>query len=795
MKRLFTLVCLLTGITTQLFAQYAVQGMVVEEAQQPVLFATVALQALPDSSIIKGAMTDEKGAFVIPMATEGTYFISVQTLGYQKKYSAAFTLSASRPVIDLGKIALEESVHQLAEVTVQAQRPLIEQKSDRFVLNVENSILTKGNKVNDLLKYAPLVRTSAEGDVTSVANKSNVLILVDGRQMGKEALDLFLKNFSAEDILRVEVITNPSARYDASFGAVIQIFTRKSLEKGFNGRAAVNYSQGSYGRFASDVSWNYRSEKWNVFGNVSGGRSDWYSDQTIERFFTGGAMGNTLTNLRGTQSLATFWGIDFTPRAGHTLGVRLSGNTGRSNGHMYTRTSFLNPESNVDSLLHTHNRSQGKNYTYDLNVNYTGKLDTLGRELTINVTQTVSDYHSSQHIDYRKTLVEGAALGEPNLLRINSDGQPGSFIAQADLGWPVNNARWEWGTKYIFVKNDNEVRQEHFIDNQYQIDPAFSSAGRYREHTYAAYSSYSRNIKGWNVQAGLRAEQTDQQLIEQQITRSYFGLFPSLGLSRSFKSGYAWGITYSRKVARPSLADLVPYRYLTDPYTFMAGNPSIKPQFTHSLDTYLSKGNLTFFANYAYARDLISMIITADPATNIYTQFTGNLDQVHQGYAGLSWSSNLNKWWQTNTNATLSGVYTDSPVADVPSLRKGGFGWEVSSTNLFSLPRSWRAELSFTYNSPTRSMLWDLGSVFAMSAGVQRDVLKRGNLRISVQDIFRSQVYRVNIAYGGIRVNSRDYGDAQRVRVSFSYNFGKQTVRAARQRALGNETEKGRMSR
>ena len=209
MKNNLIVLCLLSLSIPSAMAQFRVKGKITSQANQVAPYATIALIAPNDSSIIKGAISDEYGVFEIDNVTAGTYLLNVQYVGHTKKWVSSFVLNDSTPVADLGTILLEEGVENLMEVTVKGQRSLVEQKGDRMILNVEKSVIAKGNKVNDLLKYAPLVRVTSDG--IKVVNKGNVLILVDGRQTGQGALSAFLQNFSAEDILKIEVL-DESAR-------------------------------------------------------------------------------------------------------------------------------------------------------------------------------------------------------------------------------------------------------------------------------------------------------------------------------------------------------------------------------------------------------------------------------------------------------------------------------------------------------------------------------------------------------------------------------------------------------
>jgi hypothetical protein len=796
MARASTLLFFLLWLPRVAQAQITLTGQVSEAAGQPAIFATIGLHTVGDSAVVKGGITDETGHFRLTGVKPGNYFVSAQAIGFRRSYSAAFVVATE--AVDVPALVLQEEARSLQEVTVKTQRTLVEQQPDRVVLNVENSVITKGNKVNDLLRYAPRVRVGGDGAL-SVGNKANVLILVDGRQMGQAALNSFLQNFSAEDILKVEVITNPSARYDASFGAVINIVTKRTLEQGVNGRAQLTYSQGMYERFTPDASLNWRRGRWSAFGSASLYlNAQFYSTQAIERFFPGGSLFNDMSTLDAYTSVATTWGLDYAINDRHMLGARLNTKHNRDDYNYRTDTYFRSAAARTDSILNTTNYQLERTQTMDYNLNYRGILDSAGRELSVNLTQTFFDKDATQNIRYQLANANGQAVGNPTILRILNPNEQRSFIAQADYSTPAlaRKAKLDVGVKTIQISNDNELRQETQRDGQYVLDPAFSSNGLYREQTYAAYSTLSRQWpKGWSGQVGLRYETTTQTLTNSDLQRTYAGLFPSLSLTRAVEGGGAWGITYSRKIARPSLGSLVPYRYLVDRYTYAQGNPLIRPSFANTLDAYYSlRSGITLFANATHHRDYMTQILTTDPATRIYTQTDGNLQALVEVYGGVTVPKNITRWWQTNSTLMLLMNHANTPVNELSGYTGTGTWLSLNSTNIFVLPHNWKAELTFSYQSASRAALWTQQPFYWASFSINKAILNdMGNLRLELEDVFRTQRYRVAANYGVVNLTSQGYNDNQRLRVSFSFNFGKKTVKAARQTDLGNNTEKGRM--
>lgn len=774
------------------FAQFQITGKVFEKAGQEAPYATVALSAAKDSSIVKGAITDETGMFGIDDMAAGEYIISIQYVGYQKKWLHVFSLDSVSSKKDFGDITLDEKIENLSEVTVKGQRSLVENKGDRMILNVENSVISKGNKVEDLLKYAPLVQSTPLG--IKVGNKSNVLILIDGRQTSQTSLTNFLQSFSAEDVLKIEVIPNPSAKYDASFGAVINVITKKSLERGFNGRMSFIYSKGKYGRFYPDASLNFRSEKWNVFTSVNGTVENIGSEDGFIRKFPEGFMDSkSLTNYK-TDGLSTFSGIDYFMNKNNTMGIRINSGSRKSNYTTDMNTGFKSYPATLDSLLNVNRITTDNTQSYDVNFNYTGKLDSSGKELSFNVTQSYFDKKNVQHLVYQNQSIEGAFIGSPTRARVYNPKDENNLIAQTDLTLPTRSGRWEAGLKYIAIGNNNTLRQENEIDGQYAIDTSFSVSGIYREHSYAGYIGYNNSFEnGWTLQSGLRYEKTNQELTGSNVKRGYAGLFPSLGLNKTLKNDDMFSISYARKISRPSLTYLIPYRWLSDPYLVSVGNPNLKPSYEHTVDVGYTKGGLSFFINYTRTKDYISNVIYADLETKLYVSTPDNLKNVNSAYAGLSWNKELFKWWYTNCTVVMNASQTSTSIADVPGVNFSGYGVNSYSNNTFTLPKGYKIEVLLLYNSPYRFAIQQSKQVYFMWLSFNKAVLKNGNVKISFQDVFRTQVYRYVTSYGPVYTSSQSYADNQRVRVAFNYNFGKKTVKQAKNRSLGNEDEKSRM--
>ncbi|WP_159475152.1 TonB-dependent receptor domain-containing protein [Dyadobacter sp. 3J3] len=773
-------------------AQYPVSGKVIEKDHgSAVAYAVIVLASPQDSSVIKGGLTDESGNFVLDNVATGQYLLNVQVVGYKTKWLPVFSI-ALLPVV-LGEIKMEAKVENLQEVTVTGHRSLVENMGDRMVLNVANSVIAKGNKVEDLLKYAPMISMSPNG--IRVGNKDNVLILIDGRQTGKSSLDNFLQSFSAEQVLKIEIISNPSAKYDASFGAVVNIITKKSLENGLNGRAGFIFSQGSYARSNPDISLNFRSNRWSIFTTLNGRLNHVGSDESTLRKYQMGDMDGKSFSFYKTYDLSTFSGIDYAPIANHTIGLRL--NTGsqtndtRTDGTIY----FRSYPAQTDSVLFLHRTENDRTKNYDVNLNYTGKLDALGKELSVNVTRSFFDRSNTQNLNYRYTDSELIPLRSQQNLRIRNPKDEKNMILKADLSLPLKNGGWQYGFQLTTLSNDNQLTQENQqASGEFILNPAFSNRGKYKEQSYAGYGGFNTRLKsGWALQTGLRYEWTHQELISANLKRSYAGFFPSIGINKSFNSDRSFRLSYTRKISRPTLSTLVPYRYQLDPYLISQGNPLVKPAFAHTLDANFTTGGITFLANLTTTHNSILNTVFFDQDTKIYTVSFTNLNRVQSEYLGISWGKEMRRWWSLNWNGGIRASQTDSPVGGFAAGKLTGTGLHTYVNNIFALPKGYKAELLLVYESASRNTINKSKQIFFSFLSFNKSINKNGNVKVIFKDVFHTQLYRYVVSYGNVSSSNQYYNDNQRIQIAFTQSFGKTTVKQAREKSLGNDIEKGRM--
>ena len=503
-------------------AQVVVQGRVLDELQQPTPYTTVVLLAPSDSSVVQGKITDEQGAFLFEQVPTGEYILNVSFVGYETFYQ---NLTVAETDVHVEDIALVEASQTLDEVTVSAQRSLVEKKPDRLVVNLENSILTKGAMTNEILRAVPLVSTDMNGGI-KIRGKSNVMVLIDGKTIPEAILSTVLENLSAEQIAKIEVITNPSAKYDAAAsGGVINVITKEGLQQGLTGTARVTLSQGLRGRAITGTTVNYRTERLQLSGNLNYVYAENYRNEyNLRNFRSVGNHTETRSEYNTAyQSPSGKISADYAIHPKHRVGGAIEAYYTDLDLPTKTTTDFFSQFTQPDSSLFSQGDWSRESDMYNINLNYQGQLSDQGKELSMNTTHTIYQQDSRQTLRYRQIFGEGATDDNQRGIRTITPSNIRITIAQLDYTHPfTKNITAEAGLKYTGTVTENEINQEELANDRWTVSQA-STTG-YTESIYAGYVSTSATLGEVTLQAGLRAEQTDAQL-QDTIIRNFLDFF------------------------------------------------------------------------------------------------------------------------------------------------------------------------------------------------------------------------------------------------------------------------------
>ena len=815
MKQLFFFLILVLAIAFNGLAQTgSVRGSVKDGSQKTIESATVNLLKAGDSSTVKFSVADKDGVYAFENIAFGKYLVAITAIGHQKGLSPAFEISAASPVITVKQIELVPVTKSLAAVTVTARKPFIEQKIDRTVINVEASITNAGATAFEVLEKSPGVTVDKDGNI-SLKGKQGVTVMMDGRPAYLSGADLvnYLKGLPASAIDQIEIMTSPSAKYDAAGNSgIINIKPKKNKQSGLNGSVTVGYQQGRYWKTNNSLNLNYRNGKFNVFASGGINKGNGFQQLDILRKFKDPntkditAIFSQTSNMRNRNLFSTAKiGVDYYASKKTTLGVVLSGFTNPGNFSSRNTSYLQNKSGVVDSVVYAQssNKDLWKNGSVNLNMRH--QFDSTGRELTTDLDYIT--YRSSGNQYFSNTTY--TPNWTPKYLEELHGNLPVNvniYSAKVDYAHPLGKeAKLEAGLKTSHVKTDNEANYFIVSANSEVVDYSKTNHFNYTEDIHAAYLNANKQFKKFGAQLGLRYEQTaytgyqsgNPTRSDSSFKRTYGSLFPTAFISYNANKNNQFGLSFGRRIDRPAYQDLNPFLFFIDKFTYQAGNPYLKPQFTNNVElSHTFKGLLTTTLNYSHTVDYMNETFEQekDPAGNKgYATIVRNGNIGKKDGAGISVSAQLNprKWWSTqlytNYNYTRfngrlngNGEYINVDAANLV----------FNVNNQFRFGKVWAGELSGFYRTKGVDGQIIIQPMGQLSAGISKQVLNgKGTVKLNVRDIFYTNRATGDINFENTLAHFVNTRDSRVANLTFTYRFGKPLKAAQPRRKIGGADE------
>lgn len=817
MKKLFSFLVLLC-FSAALFAQSRIgkiSGKVIDDKQNSVEAATVTLLRNKDKALAKVGVTDKSGNYEFVNIAEGEYVVAVTATGFGKVNSQPFTISAGNSTVTLDAFQLSPAAKSLGEVTVTGKRPFIETKIDKTIVNVEASPTNAGATALEVLEKSPGIMVSNDG-VISLRGKAGVIVMMDGKPTFLSPTDLanLLKNMPASALDQIEIMTNPSAKYDASGNSgVINIKTKKGRAGGFNGTVMVGGTVSLYEQHGTmyvipksqnSFTFNYRKNKINFFGNynpnVFRGRSHLEINRRImDNSKTTTGYSDVETHFKfGNNNHTLKLGLDYFADKKNTFGIVVSGF--QFSGHPTpTTTTTLSDKNHVPVSImasSTDNRIRFKNFTS--NFNYRHVFDSTGRELTGDLDFIT--YRNTSDMTLITDFYNGA--GDPTGGQLQLRGHLPSSIkiysAKLDYTHPFKKGgRFEAGFKSSYVENDNLVEYTRKAGTGWKPD-ARSNHFLYDENINAAYVNVNRQVKKWSFQAGLRVENTIakgyQVTNDSSFRRNFTNLFPTAFISYAVNKNNQFTLSYGRRITRPNYQDLNPFIYFLDSLSYRKGNPFLLPQFTHNIEfSHSFKGRLITTLNYNNTTDVISQIVKPDE--NIIFLTSDNVAKFRNIGISITAPIPVTKWWTANLftniyNNRYEGTYEGKP------LEVEYTSYMVNMTQTFTLKKGYTLETSGFFRARGVDQLSINEPMYVISFGGQKQVMKgKGTVRLNLRDPFWLQRYKGKTQYDIVDSRVQNRWDNRQVTMSFTYRFGKsqQGQQQPRRRTSASQDEQNRV--
>ncbi|RYY27813.1 MAG: TonB-dependent receptor [Chitinophagaceae bacterium] len=804
---------LLTMLPVWLYSQElpaSIEIKVIDQAGQPLENATVELVKPTDSLLVKAGISDKSGIAAFENIRTGPYLVRSSMIGFSTNYSSPFNYSSghySKEIVLIRSLAAD-----MKAVVVSAKKPFIQKLNDRLVVNVESSITGAGSSALDILERAPGV-TVDQNDAISLRGRSRVIIMIDGKPTPMTGAELatYLRGLPSGAIERIDIITNPSARYDAAGNSgIIDIRMKKDQRFGMNGSVTAGYGQGIYPKANTGFTFNYRNKNINLFGNYNYSFRKNLNNLLLDRNFyeNGQYNGGDLKNNYSRSPISSHTpriGVDYYISKKTVIGVVINANFNSVDRKNDNSSLVINPAGEQLSRF----AAQATNDDYFrnavANINFKHSFDSTGKELTADLDygRYRSSSLSNNATSYFK--LDQTTLQPDYILRGNQQGTLTLKTAKVDYVQPFKKEiRLEAGFKTSFVSSDNDARFFDVSDGVPKNDINKTNQFYYNENNNAAYFNVSRTYKKFNAQVGLRTEQTNvetrQAIGNIKWDSSYLQLFPSAFVNYNLANNQTVGVSVSRRIDRPGYSQLNPFLFLIDVTTYATGYPALLPQLTWSYELSYNVRAINF--NVAYSRtsnpqniaiakfnDVFPNIPSDE---NVTVQIPVNLES--SDYIGLTISAPVKvaAWWNMLNNANLFYIHYNGRLGST-NLNTGKPSYDLRSNNTFTIGKGWTAELTGTYNSSGQDGFMVFDPRWGVSAGIQKTILDgKGTLRVNMTDIFWTNLPKAVITYDNYVEKWRAYRETRVANITFSYRFGNNKVQAARRRTTGSEEERRR---
>ena len=785
----------------------SLKGLLEDESKTPVSFANVALFQTSDSSMVKVETSDEAGVFNLKNLPAGDYFIVASYVGYTEMRKNNIQLTTNQQ-LDLGKLNFNSSAVKLQEATVTASRVMVEVKPDRTGFNVEGTINSVGSDAISLLRKAPGV-TVDNNDNINVLGRAGVLLYIDGKRLPLVGDDLknYLQNLTAEQIDRIDIITNPGAKYEAEGNAgIIDIRLKKDKSHGANGSISSTYMQGIYPKYNINSSGNYRNKKLNAFAAIGGGKGEGFNNIAFESLQNGLILDETNEFKFNWKYYNVRLGIDFFLGKNHTLGILYNNNGGQNDQDLVNRFLIRNSDTPnlLDSTLVANTNAMRQRSQNTFNVNY--QFDNQkGRSLNLDLDYGVFGNESERYQPNRYYDSEGNLLTEI----INSFDTPTDidiYTFKADYEDDFLGGRLGFGTKLSRVVSDNtflffdEINGEP-IQNDYR-----SNIFAYTENVYAAYVTYARAFtEKWNLSAGLRAEQTDamgdlqafvDDLNEPPVELNYLNWFPNVGLTYKVNPKNMLALNVGRRINRPDYNVLNPFNNQLSQLSYERGNPFLNPEIVNNIELgYTFNYRYNFKIGYSQTDNQITRLIGPDEEDD-RASFISWENLAKQTIISFNVSApfTVNKWWDAYVN--LSGSHLDNQATydNGGTVDLQAFTYTLYQQSTFKLPAGFKGEISGYYSGPgVWGGVFEYDATWSLNLGLQRKFLNdQLNVRVSADDIFYASNWSGVSRFNGLVSTGYGNRDSRRVNLNVTYRFGNQKVKS-RKRRTGLESEGSRV--
>ncbi len=782
---------------------FKINGKIVDETDNQVIpYATITLLNQRDNKITYGALADEKGNFEIEI-TKGKYKITIEAFEYNIITLEKLLLNAQ----DIGEIKLQakQNTKQLQEVTVQGQKPVYRLELDKKVYDVSQDLTTKGASLSDVLQNVPSVQVDADGSVTMRGN-SNVKFLIDGKPSGMLGISSSsdaLKQIPADQIERIEIITNPSSKYDAEGSAgILNIIMKKGKKAGFN--ASIETFAGYFPNYGTNINVNWKKNKIGFFlnGGFNYSKPEGKSSFITKYYDDNGNITNSSSQDGKRErenrnfSLGTGFNYDFNDKNS----ILTSFNLRKSNGGNLNTTNYndFTVSTNLYEFSQRIENQDQDEYSLQGDINFQHLFNTKGKKLNLSFNAQKSKEDNNSLIN--EYLLPQYTTTELN--KTNNIQNQQRFITKIDFENPYKEgANYEFGLQYVATLLQNDFSVEKFENDVWTYLTNFTDDTEYNEKIAAAYIQYGNKVNKFSYQLGLRAENSNIEVIsnrsQTEVNKNYTDLFPSAFISYNFNDNNQLQINVTRRINRPSGRFLIPFQTYSDDRNTFQGNQNINPAYTWATElgysTKIGKLTLTPTLFNRYTQDSWEMFVTQQTVDgqDIFVTTPANIDYNNSFGGEIGFIYNPYKWWRMFGEVSFFG-YEQAGTQFGISQDKSGTSYNFRYNTTFKLPGKIDFQIQNNYSGPQESAQNKRKAMYIMNIGLSKDLIKdKATLTLNVQDVFNTRMREVETFGDGFYRNMEMQWRQRQINLSFIYRFNqkKKEERKRERNENGGEQE------
>lgn len=769
------------------------------QSNETIPFASAIIINRKTKAVVKGMQADVNGNLLINGLPKGVFTFKVSYVGYQTMVRDSVSISDAQTTVNLGTVKMKPAKGTvLKEVAITAQKSTMQLGIDKKVFSVDQSLVSEGGSASDLLQNVPSVQSDIDGNI-SLRGSTGVKVLIDGKpsMIAGGNVAQILQSLPASSIESVELITNPSAKYDAEGqSGIINIVLKKNKKLGFNGSVAV--TAGNRDNYNANTSLSFQNSKINLYGNYSyryGNRlSNGFTNNEYdtENYSYPNAFVNQTTNSKSVDKGHNVKaGLDYYLSQKDILSFTGGYNRRDNDQNEFLNINKLNSAKAPIELSKRKNINDGSGYTYDLSLDFIHKFKKPKEELTFNFSYSNGTNNNNQNYNTDVYNQNGTPVSNlPQIQVNNGTGNNSSYNIQTDYTIPVGKAgKFETGYRSQIRYAENDLFSTNYDNNTGEYVPNYNLTNNFnsKDQVHAIYVNFQNQFKNFGYQVGLRGEDAvlDTRLIsynqigEMSFTPGkvdYTRLYPSLFLTQKFKQDQQLQLSYSRRVNRPRAWDTNPFVDVSDPTIHRQGNPNLKPEDVHAYELSYSKfwKKVTFIST-AYMRktdDVVQRIRTTDDngiitvtPQNLTSDLSSGLELIGRFDVLKAWNftSNVNLYQKKINGAPAYGVVESS-----------GFSWNANLTNNFILPYNITMQIKGDYRSKEVTAQGRRNAMYVVDAGAKYDFKnKKSSLSLNVRDVFNTRNWSMTSTANGVTTGFRRNMVGPMASLTYSYRFGK----------------------